>query len=190
MNFAVTGSRILLHPLRFTRKGKPSRKIALNSNGEVNCRELARRPWVIQTYSKDDADIYSNYRPVSELPSFSKILERLIFNRCLDHVEKHDILNEKQFRFRKNHSNYMAIFELIDKINNAVENVKQPLHCILIFQKLLILLIIINYFTNWNIVALEASSLTGSRAILVIELKTWFSPRQKNHNLALSNLVW
>ena len=45
LNFAVTGSRILLHPLRFTRKGKPSRKIALNSNGEVNCRELARRPW-------------------------------------------------------------------------------------------------------------------------------------------------
>ena len=45
LNFAVTGSRILLHPLRFTRKGKLSRKIALNSNGEVNCRELARRPW-------------------------------------------------------------------------------------------------------------------------------------------------
>ena len=44
LNFAVTGSRILLHPLRSTRRGKLSRKIALNSNGEVNCRELARRP--------------------------------------------------------------------------------------------------------------------------------------------------
>ena len=29
-----------------TRRGKPSRKIALNSNRKVNCRELARRPWV------------------------------------------------------------------------------------------------------------------------------------------------
>ena len=55
------------------------------------------------------------------MPSFSKILERLIFNRCVDHLEKHDILNEKQFGFRKNHSTYMAIIELIDKINNAVE---------------------------------------------------------------------
>ena len=45
LNFAVTGSRILLHPLSSSRRGKPSRKIALNSNGEVNCRELARRPW-------------------------------------------------------------------------------------------------------------------------------------------------
>ena len=45
LNFAVTGSRILLHPLSSSRRVKPSRKIALNSSGEVNCRELARRPW-------------------------------------------------------------------------------------------------------------------------------------------------
>ena len=31
------------------------------------------------------------------------------------------ILKEKQLGFRKNHSTYMAIIELIDKINNAVE---------------------------------------------------------------------
>ena len=45
LNFAVTGSQILLHPLSSSRRVKPSRKIALNSNWEVNCRELARRPW-------------------------------------------------------------------------------------------------------------------------------------------------
>ena len=38
-------SRILLPAVRSSRRVKPSRKIALNSNGEVNCRELARRPW-------------------------------------------------------------------------------------------------------------------------------------------------
>ena len=45
LNFAVTGSQILLHPLSSSRRVKRSQKIALNSNGEVNCRELARRPW-------------------------------------------------------------------------------------------------------------------------------------------------
>ena len=50
LNFAVTGSRILLHPLSSSCRGKPSRKITLNSNGKVNCRELARRPCLNPTF--------------------------------------------------------------------------------------------------------------------------------------------
>ena len=34
---------------------------------------------VIPIYKKENAEIFSNYRPVSVLPCFSKILERLIF---------------------------------------------------------------------------------------------------------------
>ena len=65
--------------------------------------------------------MFSNYRLVSVLPCFSKILERLIFNSCMDYISKNNLLNEKQFGFRPNHSTYMAIFELVDKIVNAVE---------------------------------------------------------------------
>ena len=63
----------------------------------------------------------SNYRPVSVLPCFSKILERLVFNRCMNYIDKNNLLNEKQFGFRPNHSTYMAMIELVDKIANAVE---------------------------------------------------------------------
>ena len=56
---------------------------------------------VIPIYKKDNAEILSNYRPVFVLPCFSKILERLMFNRCMDYIDKNDILNEKQFGFRK-----------------------------------------------------------------------------------------
>ena len=45
LNFAVTGWRILLLPLSSSRGVIPSRKIALNSNGEVKYWELVRRPW-------------------------------------------------------------------------------------------------------------------------------------------------
>ena len=45
LNFVGTGSRISLHAVSSCRRVKPSRKIALNSNGEVNYRELAWRPW-------------------------------------------------------------------------------------------------------------------------------------------------
>ena len=56
---------------------------------------------VIPIYKKADASVYSNYRPVSLLPCFSKILERLVFDRCVDYLNTHEILNDKQFGFLK-----------------------------------------------------------------------------------------
>ena len=90
---------------------------------------------VIPIYKKDNAEILSNYRPVSVLPCFSKILERLMFNRCMDYIDKNDILNEKQFGFRKNHSTYMAIIELVDKVTSAVEKNESTLGIFLDLSK-------------------------------------------------------
>ena len=64
---------------------------------------------VIPIYKKENPDAFSNYRPVSLLPCFSKILERLIFDRCLDFIDANEILNNKQFCFRPKHSTSMAI---------------------------------------------------------------------------------
>ena len=76
---------------------------------------------VIPIYKKSNADMFYNYRPVSLLPCFSKILERLVFDRCTDYIDANGILNDKQFGFRPKHSTYMAIAQLVDKINIAVE---------------------------------------------------------------------
>ena len=76
---------------------------------------------VIPIYKKQDAEIFSNYRPVSLLPCFSKILERLVFDQCINYINTYEILNDKQFGFRSKHSTYMAIIQLVDKINTAVE---------------------------------------------------------------------
>ena len=83
--------------------------------------EMLKIAKVVPIYKKDDAEKFSNYRPVSLLPCFSKILERLVFNRCVEYIDIHEILNDKQFGFRPNHSTYMAIIQLVDKITNAVE---------------------------------------------------------------------
>ena len=76
---------------------------------------------VIPIYKKSNVDVFFNYRPVSLLPCFSKILERLVFNRCTNYIDTHRILNDKQFGFRSKHSTYIAIAQLVDKINTAVE---------------------------------------------------------------------
>ena len=76
---------------------------------------------VIPIHKKNDIEEFSNYRPVSVLPCFSKILERLVFNRCIEYIDSHNILNKHQYGFRANHSTYMAVMQLVDKVNKAVE---------------------------------------------------------------------
>ena len=69
----------------------------------------------------DEKDL-ENYRPISVLPCFSKILERIMYNRLYNHLIKNNILYSKQFGFQKGHSTEYAIIQLIDQINNNFEN--------------------------------------------------------------------
>ena len=90
---------------------------------------------VVPIYKKDDAEQFSNYLPISLLLCFSKILERLVFNRCVEYIDIHDILHDKQFGFRPSHSTYMAIIQLVDKITNAVEENKTTIGIFLDLSK-------------------------------------------------------
>ena len=67
-------------------------------------------------------DFFNNYRPISILPCFSKILEKLVYNRMLQHLNKHNILYEHQYGFRKNHSTDMALLQLVEKVYTSFNN--------------------------------------------------------------------
>ena len=124
---------------------------------------------VIPIYKKEDPEIFSNYRPVSVLHCFSKILERLVFNRCMDHINKNNLLNEKQFGFRPNHSTYMAVIELVDKIANAVERNEPTLGVFLDLSKAFDTINhdILLYKLEYN--GFRGVALDGLKAILVTE---------------------
>ena len=66
--------------------------------------------------------MFKNYRLVSVLLFFSKILERLMYNRVIKFINKHDILYKYQFGFKKEHSTYMPLTIIIDKIVEALKN--------------------------------------------------------------------
>ena len=51
-----------------------------------------------------DPMMLNNYRPVSVLPVFSKLFERLIYNRLISFVNKHKMLYSYQFGFREKYS--------------------------------------------------------------------------------------
>ena len=66
--------------------------------------------------------LLNNYRRISVLPVFSKFLERLMYKRLLDFLNKNEILVKKQFGFREKHSTYMAILDLVDKIFQNIDS--------------------------------------------------------------------
>ncbi len=58
----------------------------------------------------------ANYRPVSVLCFFSKILEKIMYKRILTYIETNNILYDKQFGFRKGHSTSHALTVLCNKL--------------------------------------------------------------------------
>ena len=77
---------------------------------------------VIPLYKSGAHNVFTNYRPVSILPAFSKILEKIMYKRLLAFLDRHKILSDTQFGFRKNHSTSYALTKLYDKISCAINN--------------------------------------------------------------------
>ena len=77
---------------------------------------------VIPLFKSGDKSTFTNYRPVTVLTAFSKILERIIYNGLLNYLNRHKILSDKQFGFLKNHSTEYALTLLYDKISSAINS--------------------------------------------------------------------
>jgi hypothetical protein len=90
---------------------------------------------IIPLFKGGDTHLVKNYRPVSILNAFSKIYERLMYNRMIAFIDRHDILYKYQFGFKKNHSTDMALVVLLDKIVNALENKQHVIGIFLDFAK-------------------------------------------------------
>ena len=62
-----------------------------------------------------------NYRPISFLPVFSKILEKIMYNRVYNYFVENKLLFSIQFGFQINPSTEHAILELIRNITKSFE---------------------------------------------------------------------
>ncbi len=71
---------------------------------------------IVPIYKKGSITEISNYRPISLLSIFDKILEKIVNKRLLGFLNKHDILYTHQYGFRSNHSTTFAVIDAIDAI--------------------------------------------------------------------------
>ena len=76
---------------------------------------------VLPNFKADDNRKFSNYLPISILPIFSKILERVLYVRLMKYLTKHNILSNNQFGFTKNHSTFMEVLDLIDNLSKSID---------------------------------------------------------------------
>ena len=81
-------------------------------------------------YKKYDKQLLENYRPVSTLPIFGKIFEKVIYVRLYSFLTTNGTLHKSQFGFRKSHSTSHALNHSIYQIQQAL---KQGNHALGVF---------------------------------------------------------
>ena len=79
---------------------------------------------VIPVFKAGDVKSVTNYRPISILPVFSKIFEKVIYKRLDDFLAKNEILHKNQFGFRAKLSTCAALLQLVDKITESIDKKK------------------------------------------------------------------
>ena len=77
---------------------------------------------VIPVYKAGDKHLYTNYRPISLLSQFSKILEKIFAARLDSFIDKHNILIDSQYGFRSGRSTTMALMELVEQLTSSIDN--------------------------------------------------------------------
>ena len=81
---------------------------------------------IVPLFKKGDHGLLTNYRPISLLPTISKVFERVIYDQMYLYFNNNNLLADEQFGFRKNHSTEYAAIKLVDHISNEMESGKTP----------------------------------------------------------------
>ena len=126
---------------------------------------------VIPLFKSGDAMLFCNNRPVSVLPLFSKILERLMYNRLISFINKHNLVFNFQFGFREGHSTNLALIYLVDKISNSLDTDEYVLGLFLDFTK--------TFDTVNHDILLQKLEHLGIRGISLDWLKSYLSNRSQ-----------
>ena len=63
-----------------------------------------------------------NYRPISNLPFLSKILEKVVLHKLLSHLQENNLSNPFQSAYRAGHSTETVLLRIVNDILSALDN--------------------------------------------------------------------
>ena len=124
---------------------------------------------VVPIFKSGDKALFSNYRPISVLPCFSKILERIIYNRIINYLNDFNVLCDNQYGFRKNRSPSLALIDLCDRISSAFDRREYAIGVFLDLSKA--------FDTVNHAILIDKLEHYGIRGLALEWVKSYFSER-------------
>ena len=76
---------------------------------------------IIPVYEKGNNKLIDNYRPISLLPTISRIFETAIYSQLYEYIEHYHIINGFQYGFRKAHSTVYTDTEVIHRLTYKLD---------------------------------------------------------------------
>ena len=64
----------------------------------------------------------SEYRPISVLPVMSKLFEKILYHRVYSYLTQHNLIDKRQYGFRKNQSTELAFTSIYDELLSNFDN--------------------------------------------------------------------
>ena len=76
---------------------------------------------VTPIHKKNSKQVISNYRPISLLPIFAKIFERILFTHIFNHLTTNNLVTKNQSEFRPNDSVSNQLLYLVHQIHSSLD---------------------------------------------------------------------
>ena len=92
--------------------------------------DIWKRRKIIPLFKCNDPTAPNNYRPITILPTLSKITERIVHTQIYKYLQEHKLITSEQFGFRPNLSTNVALTQVTEEI---LYNIKNKLNTCAVF---------------------------------------------------------
>ena len=126
-----------------------------------------------------------NYHPVSLLSVASKVFEKIVNNRIVDHLKKWDLFSDLQYGFRSSQSTADLLTVVSDRIAKAFNRSGATRAVALIYPKFLIRFGMLVFFKNLSLMEFQVRYLALFLPFSVIDNFKWFWMESLHKNIQL-----